>query len=457
MSSTEPPSRVNKGQELNSKAAQDALVSKGRVEKVREVDPDEQARQRKKFQMMMGDEDRLEGAPEGPGGAPSPFDLFSSEAASGGGGTSVPAIGDVTESPTPNDSYGDVQDAIVASPSYSPAPDLSTSEPEENDESTLGALPRSGDFWDDTDLPPDQPLKPQQYEETSDSASRNLGKGGKKGKAGLEGGLPGPVAGKKGKEPSPFGPPGKAMENPKKGHKGKGEVPPPGAKKELPSPFEVARPTTKEESRSTGRYFASEESSKKEKKTSPKEKVQEPNVVPFRLEERSGGGGQRGHEQKITEIEAPSLPLLPAPVQPMAFAATTAAVTYLSPETVSLYFQMVGQLYVMAGTSGISTTEIVLNNPAYANSRFFGARITVEKYATAPDSFNIRLTGSDAAVASFRENIPSLMTAFQNSNLPFRVQRIEAEYSIERPMFRRKERGESKGEAGGGDFGERRK
>ena len=111
----------------------------------------------------------------------------------------------------------------------------------------------------------------------------------------------------------------------------------------------------------------------------------------------------------------------------------------------------------MAGPQGVNRTEIVLNNPAYASSRFYGSTITIEKYATAPDSFNIRLTGSQQAVASFKENIPSLMSAFENVNFSFKVHRLDVEYTMERPVFRRKEKGEDKGEAGGGDLGERRK
>ncbi|MDE3048211.1 MAG: hypothetical protein KGI83_07710, partial [Verrucomicrobiota bacterium] len=98
-----------------------------------------------------------------------------------------------------------------------------------------------------------------------------------------------------------------------------------------------------------------------------------------------------------------------------------------------------------------------LNNPAYANSKFYGATITIEKYATAPDSFNIRLTGSNEAVVLFRENLPSLITAFENRKLNFTIGRIDVEYSMDRPVFRRKERGEGKGDTGGGDLGERRK
>jgi hypothetical protein len=182
--------------------------------------------------------------------------------------------------------------------------------------------------------------------------------------------------------------------------------------------------------------------------------MREAQNAPFRSEER-GAGKER--KQKIIEIETISSSLLPNHVLPEAFAAATSAASYLHPSTISLFFQMVGTMYVMSEPPGISRTEIVLNNPAYANSKFYGATITIEKYATAPDSFNIRLTGNNTAVSAFRDNMPSLIAGFQNSNLPFRVHRVEAEYSIERPVFRRKERGEGRGEAGGEDLGERRK
>jgi hypothetical protein len=174
------------------------------------------------------------------------------------------------------------------------------------------------------------------------------------------------------------------------------------------------------------------------------------------FEEREGGGAKQKGTHAPLDIATPSLPPLPASIQPIAAAAASQATSYLSPETIPLYFQMVGSIYVMITPPGISRTEIVLNNPAYSNSKFFGARITIEKYATAPDSFNIRLSGSDAAVTTFKENIPNLMTSFQNGNFTFRVHRLEAEFAVERPVFRRKEWG-GKGKESGGDLGERRK
>ena len=138
------------------------------------------------------------------------------------------------------------------------------------------------------------------------------------------------------------------------------------------------------------------------------------------------------------EITAASLPALPADVQPMASAATSAAAPYLSDQTTALFHQMVGEIYMLEKSDGVSRTEIVLNSPAFASSKFYGAKIEIEKYETAPNSYNIRLTGSNEAVVSFRENIPSLMSAFNQQNIS--VTRIDAHYSpIEKPLVRRKE------------------
>lgn len=474
MSSEPPPRILPKGLSHETKSAQEDVASSRKVEKVRAVDAtdaDERARQRDKFRRMMGDEETSvdESAPK----APSPFDVFSGAAEKGNPNASVFSSPAPSQSATPSASYGDIDDAIIASPAYTPPPDLTAPPPPSDDDeedATTGALPQSEDFWEDVDLPPDRTVPTQTMEESPKSAAKSFP--GKKGAGAAETGK---------KEASPFGLPGKpVMEG--KGSTGKKEAKekakPKGAeKKSLPSPFEQAaqkvpplsqKPTPEKEGVATTRYFAPEEMAQREAKKSPvKEKAKASNLaaresdaLPFRLakEEQSGGGGaSKDQGRKIVEIEAPSLSLLPASVQPGAFAATSAATPYLHPSTVSLFFQMVGTMYVMTAPPGISRTEIVLNNPAYAGSRFYGSTITIEKYATAPDSFNIRLTGNDDAVTTFRNNIPSLMEGFQTSNLPFRVHRIDAEYTIERPVFRRKERGEEKGETGSGDLGERRK
>ncbi len=464
----EPPSRIPpKGVTPETKAAREEIASKGKVEKVREVDADEL--RKRKFLKYYEEE------PEEPEETrPSPFDLYS--------GKKAP----IDSAEGPSRSELDAEDAIVASPSYTPPPNLPSleaGEEEASDEATTGALPQSEDFWEGVDFPPDQPVPSKLLEEMPTHKGELKGEAKAAGKA-----PPKEEAGKK-KEPSPFGPPGKALSAPLKPEK-KG-VPAEGAKpqKKLPSPFEeIAAPPPlkkpakkrggpspslkeeigappkeraleKEEERYLGRAGAPlKEEKRRERVKEEGAMSREAQSLPMRPEEKEREGERRGgkREQKVVEIESPSLPTLPAHIQPMAAGAAAQAAPYIHPSTVALFYQMVGTMYIMIAPPGIARTEIVLNNPSYANSKFFGSTIRIEKYATAPDSFNITLTGSDEAVTTFKENIPSLMTAFQNGNFTFRVNRLDVEYTIERPVFRRKERGEG-GEAGSGGLGEKKR
>ncbi len=417
MSNSDPPSRIPpRGQGHESKAAREEISSKGKVEKVREVDADET--RKRKFQKYMSD-DATETEPKE---HPTVFDLHAKK------------------SPTPKEEGGirssrKKPDEDVEAPPPVPARPPENSPTGEDEEAAEGALPQSEEFWDEVDFPPDKPTPPPSFQETPRSMNRPAAPA--KGKA--------PSTEKK--EPSPFGPPGKPMVPPKAKEEPKGKA----EAKALPKPFhETAKPVTKEEI----------SSKKPHKKTAAEKREEEqfltqgPGAPPQRREEREGGHKQQ--DQKMV-VDVSNLPPFATHIQPAAVAAAQQAMPYLNPATIPLFFQMVGTIYALSATPGVSRTQIVLNNPSYARSRFFGATITIEKYATAPDSFNIRLSGSDAAVTAFKENIPNLVTAFQNGNFNFRVNRLEADYTLDRPVFLRKDKGEERGDAGGGDLGERRK
>jgi hypothetical protein len=146
----------------------------------------------------------------------------------------------------------------------------------------------------------------------------------------------------------------------------------------------------------------------------------------------------------------PPEPLPPA-CQRIAEAAQTSASPFLNVQTANLFFQMVGTMVFMgASKEGISLTEVVLNSPAFKNSVFFNSTIVIEKYATAPDSFNIRLIGTPEAVQFFsnRNNVENLssafITAYEDRRISFRIGRIEAELSPHRHLIRRKKEGGDK-------------
>lgn len=392
---TEPPSRIPpRNNPQSSKAERDELSSKGKVEKVREVDADES--RKRKFQKAFEEapkKESLEG--EKP---PSLFDLPSQDPKLRGSGADR---------------------GIVPDPSYSrPIAKDSPPAPQPRDQGP-DPLPKSDRFWEEVDSDRDSsdrqfketPLQDKDKEHKTGQAHKQ-GKGApihaKKGKkeAAEEVTLPGVPMPQHGKVVAGHGAKGK-----EKAEKGAVSMPIDGGVKTTPPRFvEPGKKQIEEESETAFIPV-------KEKEEKPKDK--------------------QGKTLDITPVSTN----FPSTIQPLAAAATQAATPYLHPSTTALFFQMVGTIYVMANT-GVNRTEIVLNNPSFANSKFFGATITIEKYATAPDSFNIRLTGTEAAVASFKDNAASLMSAFQNGNFSFKVNRLDAEYTLEKPVFRRKEKGD---------------
>ncbi len=386
-----------------------------RVEKVREVDPDEQARKRDQFRMMMEDTDD-DAAPR----VPSPFEtqFYTEETPS----KTVPGAGD----------------GAVPSPSYSPPPSLSGA-PLDASASDEEQLPQAGEFWKDVGLPDSSIAKPN-FTEKQTAA----GKG-------------------KSIEPSPFGAPGKVPAAPKPSSKAaKGQTSKrPGAEeaglksapKRVSDAEEKAAPMGRLESQAELNARGKPVGKRPAEKAAPKladEVPKDARILPPDRSTKEFDQKQKAPSDEVALIQPPSTTPMPIDIQPVAMAAATVASPYLSPEVLPLFYQMVGSILIMTNQpTGVSRTEVVLNSPGFARSKFYGAKIEIVKYASAPDSVNIRLSGSDEAVTAFRQNIPSLMAAFQQGNFQFRVGRMEAEYVTDRPVFRRKD--ERRGGATGGD------
>lgn len=404
MSSTEPPSRIPPRESSSeTKATRDEFSKK--VEKVREVDPDEEARKKRFAEYYKESEEEPKSF------HPSPFDLYSKRVAS-----EVESV----ESEIRH-AFDKLGEEAVPTPSNAWAPNVNATPSEEGDEEETSALPQSEKFWHDSDWQDKPPQKPEYRELPSSQISKHRKQVKEVQKK---------EAAKKKEEVFLVGPPGTPVPSKK-------EKPPEIAS----SPAALPKPKEPTESK------------EKHKKAQPIAPAQLPNAP---VESREQREKREQKERDILQIEPPSTTALPPEIAPIAMNATIQAAPYLSSATVSLFYQMVGTIYVMVSPPGISRTEILLNNPSFANSRFFGSTITIEKYATAPDSLNIRLTGSQEAVLLFKEHIPSLLTAFQNGRFSFRIGRLDAEYTLDRPVFRRKESGSSKGDAGGGDLGERK-
>jgi len=440
-----------------------------RVKEVEAVDADEQAKRwRNAFQQAQDQNETEDNAPAAQSQpSPSIFDT---------------SFNSTTKS-------GISTDAAIPSPGYSPAPNLWGLEPESEDFLSSSDLPQSESFYEGYNLP-DEPLETPQYQQqTAPEQSYQP-------QQPTEEHSPEPM---KGKPPSKGSEPGKQTTAQKK--EVKAEIPPKGLprgpaalppKKEQklePSPFgppgkpvtakEGKAPKKKEEPEvSPGKYWAGGEempqlpqkpstttAKEKERLPLPKTEAAPPQKAPMakkpppkpfeptleKVEGRPSGEkeeGRQGRERggKPVEIISPSLPNLPTDVQPMAQSAAVNAAPYLRPEMLPIFYQMMGNILIMSSPKGITHTEFLLNNPAFSNSKFYGSSIEITRYSTAPDSFNIRLSGSNEAVDAFNQNIPSLMAAFHTGGHKFRVGRIDTEYRTERPIVKRKESGREKEE-----------
>ncbi|MBI3508983.1 MAG: hypothetical protein HY069_05065 [Chlamydiia bacterium] len=436
-----PPADPNRMQQSTDKAAPGQHKKIGKIEKIEEASEiDENAKRKQKFLEAM----------EGPApqkkeetAAPTPFQsefYYSNKPAS-----------------KEDQAIDELGTAAVPSPAYSlPPPTLPKEKGKKEDEED--DLPKSGRFWEEIDEPPDRPLPTREFQETTQfqktwdktevppskkespstqqtplekpfqptTAPKKEGLAGSKkvaSKSETPTEMPSSPAEmtpkKKGgdfsawkEQTEPSSPKSRPLYEREKGPQPQEEIP--SSLFAAPSP-----PLQKEETPLSARR-------REEEPFAPIEKVkkrEEPPLPPIEKEKE-----KPKEKKKWAEIEAHHLPPLPQTAIPSAQAALQQAMAFLNPDTFALFYQMVGTIFVMTWTRGMTKTDILLNSPAFSKSKFYGSTITIEKYATAPDSLNIVLSGTDEAVTAFNQNLPGLMNAFQKGNFKFRIGRLEARY-----------------------------
>lgn len=99
-------------------------------------------------------------------------------------------------------------------------------------------------------------------------------------------------------------------------------------------------------------------------------------------------------------------------------------------------------------------TEISLNNPEYESSKFYGLKIVITEYETAPGAYNIELQGDDVQTSVLTAESQKLISAFNDNryNLPFTINRLDISLKKGESDYRFKRKGSVKGDqAGTGD------
>ncbi len=156
---------------------------------------------------------------------------------------------------------------------------------------------------------------------------------------------------------------------------------------------------------------------------------------------KSSSKGEKNEEEDLSSLF--SLPTAPTPLdlstgQPPPLQPSPAPLPH---EIFEIFEKMVGLIMVMS-TPDKTDTVVTLNSPQYANSKFFGTKITITQYKTDPGAFKIKLEGDAAATKDFTKNSDNLLAAFKYGNYNFRVREIEVSLLREeerKGIVRRKE------------------
>lgn len=108
----------------------------------------------------------------------------------------------------------------------------------------------------------------------------------------------------------------------------------------------------------------------------------------------------------------------------------------LSPEIEAMFEKMASSMIMMCSSGEVETT-LFLDNPS---SIFFGTKITIREFSTAPKVFNVEITSSVSAINAIESGKNDLLAAFQHGKFNFSIHRFETSIESEdRPVVHRKE------------------
>jgi len=132
------------------------------------------------------------------------------------------------------------------------------------------------------------------------------------------------------------------------------------------------------------------------------------------------------------ELEEESNPLIeasmPLPFMSQASLSSlescSASLSSFQPSLPLVMEKMVGTLILMHCT-GETHTTLVLDQPQFSNSPFFGTQITIKEFTAAPKTFNIEISSNQAALLSIQKGSEQLLSLFKKGDFGFSVHRLD--------------------------------
>lgn len=159
---------------------------------------------------------------------------------------------------------------------------------------------------------------------------------------------------------------------------------------------------------------------------SPRSHRDKKSVAAFKFKESSKEEEPRDPLFMNPSVPQPSLPGVstsssavqtPPPVLPIALDA--------------LFETMASQMVIMT-SSHEQTTTLVLDSDRFASSPLAGAKITITEFRTAPQIFNVEISGAPSAVALIQQSQEALLRRIATGHFSFSIHRFEA---VSAPRF----------------------
>ncbi|MES2199662.1 MAG: hypothetical protein V4489_05805 [Chlamydiota bacterium] len=134
-----------------------------------------------------------------------------------------------------------------------------------------------------------------------------------------------------------------------------------------------------------------------------------------------------------------SLPPLPPPSPILDFTPQISSISTIPEECLKIIDKLCSEMLVMDAESCITTT-FILETDAFINSPFFGAKVTIEEYCTAPKVFNVSITAQESAITLLESQMTGFFQLLETRNFSFSIHKIDTHLSTD-SWYKEKEQG----------------
>ncbi len=128
----------------------------------------------------------------------------------------------------------------------------------------------------------------------------------------------------------------------------------------------------------------------------------------------------------LSQAQLPFSPIAPIIDPPLQIS----SISTIPDECLKLIDKLCSEMLVMDAESCITTT-FVLETENFINSPFYGTKITIEEYCTAPKVFNVSITAQESAITLIEAQMINFFELLETRNFSFAIHKIDTHLSTD--------------------------